>query len=305
MKKPIFLLSAFCCMMAAVSCIKDDLDPCPEEGGRVEVTLRAEKFQTRAPYGPSDMEGDFADRIRSLDYLLYDGDRLIERGSADDLPAAEGGSYVLRFVALPLGMYRLALVANTPEDMMAGSTDAPENCYIVYQGAAGNDFFRAVLPLDVTCPCINRFETVLQRVHGVAQFSFENIPSAVTVVEVSLDNVGARAPLAGEPDTPCTVSRRMTVSGSDTHADSSFTLGTFATLPGKKSAWRLKLYGADDTQPFYDRLVTDTLRIESNQLLRLSTRFKTSDFLDQIEFRVEVDTTWDGSNDGGGEVVVS
>ena len=51
-------------------------------------------------------------------------------------------------------------------------------------------------------------------------------------------------------------------------------------------------------------MVTDTLRIERNQLLELTTRFKEDDFRGDIDFSVDVDTDWDGSNEGGGEVVI-
>lgn len=292
-----------CCLTVHVSCIREDIDPCPQGGG-VEVTLRAEKFQARAPYEPSDLEADFASRIHALDYLLYDGNgRLLERGSADDLSAASGDSYVMRHAPLPFGSYRLVLVANTAEHMMSGSPAVPEEYYIVYQGErSGDDHFRTALPLEVTCPCINRFEAVLQRVHGVTRFRFENLPSEVRTIEVSLDNVGARIPLVGEPDIPCVVTKRIAVS--ELNGDS-FTLGTFATLPGETSTWRLKLYGTDETVPLYERQVTDTLRIESNQLIDLTTRFDAADFTGEVVFRVEVDATWDGSNEGGGEVTVS
>ena len=66
----------------------------------------------------------------------------------------------------------------------------------------------------------------------------------------------------------------------------------------------MKLYAGDETVPVYDRMVTDTLRIERNQLLELTTRFKEDDFRGDIDFSVEVDTDWDGSNEGGGEVVI-
>lgn len=305
MKKLTYLLLALACMTASVSCIKDDLDPCPPDGGSVEVTLRAEKFQTQPPYGTSDTEADFTARIRSLDYLLYAGDRLIERGSADGLLSGSGASYLWRHAALPFGSYRLALVANTEAGTFAGSPNAPESFYIVYRGEQQSDHFRSVLPFEVTCPCKNEFQTVLQRVHGVTQFRFENLPSDVVTIEVSLDNVGARIPLSGEPDQTCMVTKRFAASDLKAGTDGSFLLGTFPTLPGKRTAWRLRLYGADAEAPLYQRVVTDTLRVESNQLLKLSTRFSEEEFRGKIEFTVDLDTNWDGSNEGGGQVIVS
>ena len=65
---------------------------------------------------------------------------------------------------------------------------------------------------------------------------------------------------------------------------------------------RLRLYGEDDA-PLYDRVVTDTLRIECNQLIDLTARFEEGVFRGEIEFSVDVDTTWDGANEGGGEII--
>lgn len=303
MKKLSYIPFAFLCLMSAVSCIEEKLDPCPPQGGNVTVALRVEKFQTRPPYRPSDFEPEFAERIHSLNYLLYADGRLIERGVADDLQAADGDCYLFRHDALPLGVYRLAFVANVTPRMMTGTTDAPELRYIVYQGETnGDDHFRADLPFEVTCPCRNEFETVLQRVHGVTRFRFENIPAGITSVEVVLDNVGERMPLCGEPDLPCEVSKRVPAVQLMSRAGGTFTLGTFCTLPGVKTSWRLKLYG-DDEAPLYDRVVTDTLRIECNQLIELKAHFREDDPAGEIEFSVDVDTMWDGVNEGGGGTI--
>ena len=303
MKKLSYIPFAFLCLMSAVSCIEEKLDPCPPQGGNVAVALRVEKFQTRPPYRPSDFEEGFAERIHSLYYLLYADGQLIEHGVADDIQAADGDCYLFRRDALPLGAYRLAFVANVTPRMMTGTTDAPELRYIVYQGETnGDDHFRADLPFEVTCPCRNEFESVLQRVHGVTRFRFENIPAGITSVEVVLDNVGERMPLCGEPDLPCEVSKRVPTVQLMSRAGGTFTLGTFCTLPGVKTSWRLKLYG-DDEAPLYDRVVTDTLRIECNQLIELKARFREDDPAGGIEFSVDVDTMWDGVNEGGGGTI--
>nr|WP_278499242.1 hypothetical protein [Alistipes onderdonkii] len=187
--------------------------------------------------------------------------------------------------------------------MMTGTMDAPEARYIVYQGEKnGDDHFRADVPFEVTCPCRNEFEAVLQRVHGITRFRFENIPARIASVEVVLDNVGQRMPLCGEPDLACEVSKCVPAAQLRTRAAGSFTLGTFCTLPGVRTSWRLRLYGEDDA-PLYDRVVTDTLRIECNQLIDLTARFEEGDFRGEIEFSVDVDTTWDGANEGGGEII--
>ena len=297
---------AFSCLLLSASCIEEKLDACPPQGGNVAVTLRVERFQTRPPYRPSDLEPEFAERIHSLDYLLYAEGRLIGQGRADDIRAADGNSYLFRLDTLPFGNYRLAFAANAAPRMMTGTTDAPELRYIVYQGEKGaDDHFRADLPFEVTCPCRNEFEAVLRRVYGVTRFRFENLPAEIASVEVSLDNVGERMPLCGDPDRPCEVARRIPVTDMVARADGTYTLGTFCTLPGMKTAWRLKLYNDDGPSPVYDRMVTDTLNIECNQLTELTARFKEGGLREEIEFSVDVDTTWDGSNEGGGEVVLT
>ena len=303
MKKSPYIPFAFLCLLSATSCIEEKLDPCPPQGGSVTVALRVEKFQARPPYRPSDFEQEFGKRIHSLDYLLYAGGQLVGQGRADDLHTASGGDYLFRIDTLPFGTYRLAFVANVTPRMMTGTMDAPEARYIVYQGEKnGDDHFRADVPFEVTCPCRNEFEAVLQRVHGITRFRFENIPARIASVEVVLDNVGQRMPLCGEPDLACEVSKRIPAAQLRTRPAGSFTLGTFCTLPGVRTSWRLRLYGEDDA-PLYDRVVTDTLRIECNQLIDLTARFEEGDFRGEIEFSVDVDTTWDGANEGGGEII--
>lgn len=306
MKSLFYLSSAFLCLMQATSCIEEDLDACPPVGGGVAITLRVEKFGTRPPYAPTDLEERFAARIHSLDYLLYADGRLIEQGNLGDAGSTDGDSYVFRHDTLPFGAYRLAFAANATPDVMVGAPDAPELYCIAYQDEAkSDDYFRGDLSFDITCPYRNEFETVLRRVHGVTRFRFENIPDGIDAVEVSLDHVGARTPLSGDPDRACTVSKRVRVEDLAARTAGSFTLATFSTLPGMKTSWRLRLYGSEE-KPVYERIVTDTLRIESNQLIELATRFKESDLQGEIEFTVNFDTSWDGSNEGGGgEITVS
>lgn len=154
MKKSLYIPFAFLCLLSAMSCIEEKLDPCPPQGGEVTVALRVEKFQARPPYRPSDFEQEFGKRIHSLDYLLYADGQLIGQGRADDLQTAASGDYLFRMGTLPFGTYRLAFVANAAARMMTGTTDAPEARYIVYQGEKnGDDHFRADVPFEVTCPC--------------------------------------------------------------------------------------------------------------------------------------------------------
>lgn len=286
------------CLAFATACIEEDLDPCPPEGGALEITLRAEKFRARPPYEPADVEEDFALRIHSLDYLLYADGRLVRTGSIADLQPADRGGYLFRSEALPFGAYRFAVAANGSAQNLGGSTESPERRWFVY-GADGGDYFRGDLMFEVTCPCRNAFETVLERVHGVVRFRFENLPDEIGAVEVSLDNLGERMPLAGDPQQAVTVTRRIAAADLLARTDGGYVLATFPTLPGRKTAWRLRLFESGVAAPVYDRVVTDTLTVERNQLLELSTRFTDSG----IDFTVEVDTSWDGSNDGGGEVV--
>lgn len=38
-------------------------------------------------------------------------------------------------------------------------------------------------------------------------------------------------------------------------------------------------------------------------VIDLTARFEEGDFRGEIEFSVDVDTTWDGANEGGGEII--
>lgn len=304
MKRMLYTALASLGLLSAVSCIEEDLAVCPSGGGGVTVALCVEKFRTRPPYQLSDLEETFGTRIHSMQYLLYAEGRLIEQGSIAGIQSVEGGSCLFRHDTLPFGAYRLAFIANTSASSMAGTADAPETYYITYQGTGReDDHFRADLSFEITCPYRNEFETVLQRVYGVTRFRFEQVPAEITSIEVSLDNVGERIPVCGEPDRSCKVAKRISTEELASRAGGTYTLGTFSTLPGMKSSWRMKLYAGDETAPVYDRLITDTLRIERNQLIDLKARFKEEDFRNGIEFLVDVNSSWDGSNEGGGEVM--
>lgn len=304
MKMLLYISFAIGCLSTA-ACIEQDLDACPPEGGGVEIALGVEKFRTRPPYGPEELEERFSERIQTLDYLLYAGDRLIDQGRLDDAPYTDGASYVFRHEMLPFGSYRLALVANAEPAAMTGDKSAPENYFIAFRNEPdGDDHFRADLPFEVTCPCSNESKGVLRRVYGVARFRFENIPATVEAVEVTLDHVAQRMPLAGDASLAGAVTKRVDVSQMTSRAEGGFLLGTFPTPPEARTAWRIRLFGADATAPLYDRVVTDTLRIESNQLVDLTTRFRDEDFTADIDFAVDLDTTWDGSHDTGGGTIL-
>lgn len=297
----VFFVSFY--LLSTVSCIDEKLNACPPEGGSVEIALKVERFQSRPPYLPSDFEQEFGERIHSIDYLLYAGNELVGQGRLENLQAAAGSDFLFYRDTLPFGSYRMVVAANTTSAVMSGTANAPESYYIVYQDdPEGDDFFRTDLLFEVTCPCRNVFETVLHRVHGVTRFKFENVPAAVSHIEITLDNVGERTPLSGEPDRPYEVTRRFAVAEALSRASASHTLGTFCTLPDARSSCRIRLYG-DNSMPLYDRVVTDTLRIECNQLTELTARFKGADFRNEIEFSVNVDTVWDGSNEGGDVIV--
>lgn len=306
MKNSLFIPVLAACMATGVSCIEEKLNACPPEGGSVEIRLRVEKFQARTPYTPDELEADFGARVHSLCYLLYADGRFIEQGELSDTRAAGADTYVFRHDPLPFGQYRLAFAANTSARALAGKPDAPELCYIPYRDDGSNDdYFRSDLWFEVACPIRNQFDAVLQRVHGVTRFRMENIPADIVAAEVTLDNVGQLMPLCGDPEVTCEVTERIPVAD-NTRAACSCTLGTFCTPPHVRTSWRLKLYGRDGGAPVYDRVVTDTLRIECNQLIDLKARFKDADFTGDIEFTVDIDTTWDGSNDGGGgDVTIS
>lgn len=270
------------------------------------MRIEAEKFLARPPYDPSELEESFNTRIHGLSYRLYGDDgTLLGRGNLDrEAVATTSSAYILKFDDLPYGSYSMELTANTPEHAVSGNADSPEGQSILYQREGnGDDNFAAAFPFEVRNGEANSFDAVLHRLHGVTKFRFENIPDNISAVEVTLTNVAARSTASGRYDLPIEVVKRMDIENFPSREQAAFAVGTFATVPGTKTSWRLRLYASDTDAPVYDGVAAEGLLIEGNQLLELSTRFPEGGTGD-LEFTVNMNTQWDGSTEGGGTIII-
>lgn len=306
MKRYSTYISAALIALLSTACIRQKEEFCPPEVTQATVRIEAEKFLARPPYDPSEVEESFNTRIHSLSYRLYGEDgNLIRQGKLDQEAAATASSaYTLQLDDLPYDSYSMELVANTPEYAMSGDTDSPGGRSILYQREGnGEDNFAIAFPLEVRNGEDNSFDAVLHRLHGVTKFRFENIPDNISAVEVTLTNVAARSTASGRYDLPIEVTKRMDVKNFPSREQAAFAVGTFATVPGTQTSWRLRLYASDEAAPLYDGIAAEGLLIEGNQLLELGTRFPEGGTGD-LEFTVNMNTQWDGSTEGGGTIII-
>lgn len=285
-----------CCLAALSSCVKDDLDACPPQGS-VSVKVYAEKFQRSAPYGAGDLEPDFGARITNLEWYLYRGESFYERGTLDIQARTADSAAVFARNGLPYGEYRLVLAGNRPQAYTYGSPEKPESYGMTYPGPEWTvDYFTAAVPLTVDGDSTKQFTAVMERVHGAVRLLLENIPARAGQVEIGLDNLAGQVSVLGVYTGPLSVKKR--IPAADAGSPQGTVLGTLPTMGDAGTAWSVALYEAESEVPFYERRVTDGLRIERNRLLELKADLGAAPDGD-IVFTVTVDPAWDGAADGG------
>lgn len=273
-------------------CIREKLEPCPE--GQVRIKIYVEKFQSGTDNLLHDPEGSFNNRIKNLRYYLYQGNDLLEQGLLTDVQTVTDSSYVFERNGLSFGDYRLLLIGNSRDEIIMGTPDHPDNLWIVYPGVERTeDYFSTDFPFTVDCNCTQTYRTGLMRVHGVIRYSFRDIPSHVTAMEMSMSNLTAKKQITGHYDEATEVTKRIVLD--NRRADEDIVIGTFPTPQGQHSAYHLKIYTNNSPDPWYDKQVTDTLTVRRNQLLEITTRFS----LSNPQFEVTVDPVWEGSLPGG------
>lgn len=273
-------------------CIKEDLEPCP--AGNVRIKLYVEKFQADPKEAFAEAEPHFGDRVGQLRYYLYKEGNIIEQGSLPDCSACRDSAYVFHRAGLDFGDYKLILVANGENDVLTGDAN---DWVLVYPGVdRTKDYLTASFPFTVNCNCELSFQTLLERMHGVIRYSFEQIPSDVTSLEMKITPVESRKHLEGGYEGTTEVTKRVDLTAPGGAERVQVVIGTFPTPPGGHSAYYLSLYREGEATPAYSGRVTDTLTIVRNQLLDIKTRF------DQMQpsFEVKVNSRWDGSLPAGG-----
>lgn len=300
--KHIFIISGLVVLFLSFSgCWKEDLSNCWQ--GEVRINISAEKFQNTK----NDIEDVFSKRIQTLHYFLYHDSVLVEDSVISDLKSLQSPALSLRWQKLPFGDYNLLLFANTESDqVLAGDVNNPASLKIVYPGIENTkDYFVCRYGFTLDCDCGYAGNALMERAHGVVQYDFKNVPDNITEIEVIMDQLGTVCGVSNLTiyDIPLTLAYRTPIDPSSIEGEYSFTLGTFPTVPGSLSTMNLRLFADNDScEAVYDRIICDTVQVQRNQLLRVTTTFPEDGILGDVRFGVEVNPRWDGSHDGDVEV---
>lgn len=288
------ILGIIVALFTLAGCIKEDLDPCP--AGNVRMNIYAEKFQNISEDPMLSTETDFKGRMSHLRYFLYQGDVLKDQGIVRDFSGVNGAFYTLSWQNLDFGDYRLVLVGNSTANAMTGDGSVADNLLLTYPGAdLTEDYFSAVFPFTVDCNCTTDFNVGLSRMQGVVRYTFKNVPADLTDIEIGMTGVTAQKHITGDYEGAGNATHRHTILPVRAVAGPDFSIGIFPTLPDKKAVFSMKLYRNHEPEPYYDRMVTDTLRIRRNQLLEIGTTFSDG----EVFFEIKMDASWDGSTPGG------
>lgn len=275
-------------------CVKENLDPCPV--GNVRVNVYAEKFRNVSENAMDNVETRFTDRIGHLRYFLYQEGRLKEEGIVSDLSAVNGAFYTLSWQNLDFGDYQLVLVCNSTAHALTGDESSADNLLLTYPGAdLTEDYFSAVFPFKVDCDCNSEYNVGLSRMQGVVRYTFKNLPSDLTDIGIGMKGMTSRKYITGDYEGEGNVTYNYLIIPVRAAADPNFSIAVFPTLAGKRAAFSMKLYRNHEPAPYYDRMITDTLRIRRNQLLDIATSFSNG----EISFEILMDSSWDGSVPGG------
>ena len=286
----------FLSVLLFAGCIRETLDPCPT--GDVKVNIYVEKFQAVTHNYQTDMEASFNTRIQDIHYFLFKEDALIEEGRITDCSPYVAGPYTFERRGLDFGNYCLAVVGNC--SAYVGGTKTSD-LFFTYAGVDNKeDYFSVCFPFTVDCDCESEYNTYMERAHGVIRYTFNNIPQDISGIEVTMTNVADKKMIDGDYSGQIAVTKRVPIEeqarAEQAKKDLALILGTFPTSVGTRSAYQLRLYKNGEEQPWYDKTVTDTLTVQRNQLLEVAANF----IGDVPNFKVLINTAWDGSNWGGG-----
>lgn len=288
-------LLLFLSILLFAGCIHESLDPCPV--GDVKVNIYVEKFQAVTHNYDTDMEAAFNTRIQDIHYFLFKDNALIEEGRISDCSSYTSPPYTFQRQGLEFGDYCLAIVSNCSAYV---GGNAPADLFFTYAGVDNKeDYFAVCFPFTVDCDCQTEYNAYMERTHGVIRYTFSNVPSDISGIEMTMTNVGNKKLIDGDYSGQMEAIKRIPVNAVTRavaeNNDITVTLGTFPTTTGMRSAYRLRLFKHGGEEPWYDNTVTDTLTVRRNQLLSIDTRFTEG----ALSFDISVDTAWDGSIPGG------
>lgn len=294
--KIIFILGLLLCTFSG--CIREGLEDCPSIGD-VRIHVYVEKFRALA-FSTQESEASFNTRISSLYYYLYKDEVLQQEGKITDLASFTGPSYTFDYPRLEFGDYRLIVIANCEDDVLSADSKIAVSHLITYPGLDKSaDYFVLDYPFTVDCDCEQQYDAYLQRLHSVVMCSFRHLPVNISALEMTLENVSnCRLATAGYSGA-INVVKRIELPLRTRNDGLDVVIGTFPSLPYKRSAYKLKVYMDNHPAPYYDQIVTDTLILKRNQLINITNTFNDG----KLEFEISLDTEWNGSLEGGGTEV--
>lgn len=283
------------------SCINEDLDPCPPTEGNVRINLYVEKFQNKSQDPLASREAAFNKRLHYMCYYLYKGDTLLEHGIESDLTTRTAPAFVFERYGLDFGDYTLVIGGNCQATgILTGTGEKREELMFNYPLAGTlEDYFACVFPFTVNCDCTQEFDAGLQRVLGIVRCNFVNLPDDISEVEISLNGLTRKKAFTSDYAEESEITKRFPVQRLLRSSNQSYLMGTFPTIAGKQTAYRLRLYSSDKDTPIFEQVMADTLRVTRNQLLDMTTTFDSNGIQGKIRFDVLLDKDWDGSVDGG------
>ena len=283
-------------VLLLTGCIKDGEELCPPEP-KVKLHFFAEKFRNASQNPLDDREDIFCDRVTHLRYFLYKDNQLIENKVIDNLKDKSSNCFSLSYDNLAYGNYKMVVVANAVNTLLEGDQSNADNLYIAYPGFSNTeDYFTAVFPFTVNSDEAKEYEVGLLRAHGVIRYTFDNLPSDITGVEVVMTNVHSEKWVTGDYKKACEANHTFIMkSGLRAETDGNFVIGTFPTPANERSAYQMNLYRNGEDAPYFSQVISDTLTVVRNQLLEIATTFNEGN----VSFEVVLDSDWDGSLPGG------
>lgn len=301
MKK--ILLTALSLLFVLTACdIKEDREDCP--GGETRIQVYVEKFQSvEGASIPNNSEAQFNTHIEVMNFYLYKDDDLVEQGQLD-MSTHNAQTYSFVYPALSYGDYTLVLLGNTTDNMP--ETRSVPDMDLVYPGyAKTDDYFRNSFEFTVEDREDHTYVTQLQRVQGIARFTFLNMPDYITGIDVALDELSSHSHRNGSYTDKYTLNRYLPYEDLERDESNTFTFSVMAypTLSDEKTSWRVKLYRDDSEIPYYDQIVLTDLHLLRNQLLDLVMDFGQGSGTGEFRFYINLNGQWDGWHNVNGSLL--
>lgn len=285
-------------MIVVSGCVKDGLDECPE--GNVRLNLFVEKFRNKSQNPLDDREDNFTDRVNHLRYYLYRDNVLRQQGIITKFTKATSPSYTFDLTNLEYGDYQMVVVANSNKTALSGDAALSKNLLLTFPGCADTeDYFTSVFPFSVNSNETNEYDVGLLRTHGVIRYTFKNMPSDISDIEVVMRNVSNEKWITGDYMNSYEASRKyVLIPLAKQSAAEDYVIGTFPSLKGERSAYYLNMYRNNEDTPYLKQMITDTLTVVRNQLLDIAVTFNQG----ELSFEIDLDSKWEPGSNLGGEI---